>query len=111
MDLASHFDAEMLVTNTKISADVITYASCVGQEVLSWRYPLEKGLEKLIEEQGLYPLTILPLSKKEFKILSENDIRIAKDLLSRDAENLARTTGISSGRIRNLQELVRKIIA
>ncbi len=110
LDLASHFDAEMLVTNTKVSADVIAYASCIGQEVLSWRYPREKSLENLIEDNGLYPLTILPLSKKEILALYENDIHIAKDLLSRDISQLAKRTGISAGRLRNLQDLVRKII-
>lgn len=111
LDLSSHFDAEMLVTNTKVSADVVTYALCVGQEVLSWRYPHEKGLEKMIEEHGLYPLTILPLSKKETLTLYENGVNIAKDLLSKDPEHLSSRTGISPGRIRNLQELAGKIMA
>lgn len=110
LDLGAHFDAEMLVTNTKVSSDVITYASCVGQKVLSWRYPPEKGLEKLIEEHGLYPLTILSLSKSEVFSLYENGVIIAKDLLSKDPEQLSNKTQISSNRIRNLQDLVRKII-
>lgn len=111
LDLGSHFDAEMLVTNTKVSTDVITYASCIGQEILCWRYPPEKSLEKLIEEHGLYPLTILPLSKKEVLSLCENGVTIAKDLLSKDPNQLSNKTGIQSGRIRKLQDLVRQIIA
>ncbi|MDE1830116.1 MAG: restriction endonuclease [Thaumarchaeota archaeon] len=111
LDLASLFDAEMLVTNTKVSTDVITYASCIGQEVLSWRYPPENSLEKLIEVHGLYPLTILPFSKNETLILHENGITMAKDLLSKDSEQISHRTGISSGRIRNMQDLARKIIA
>lgn len=110
LDLGAYFDTEMLVTNTKVSSDVITYASCVGQKVLSWRYPPEKGLEKLIEEHGLYPLTILSLSKSEVFSLYENGVIIAKDLLSKDPEQLSNKTQISSNRIRNLQDLVRKII-
>lgn len=111
LDLASYFDAEMLVTNTKVSTDVITYASCIGQEVLSWRYPPEHSLEKLIEIHGLYPLTILPLSKNETRVLHGNGITVAKDLLSKDVEQLSQRTGISSGRIRNMQNLTREIIA
>jgi len=100
----------MLVTNTKVSRDVITYASCIGQDVLSWRYPPDNSLEKLIEKNGLYPLTIMPLSRKEFVALYENNIVIAKDLLSKDPNQLSRNTGISSTRIKKLQDLIKQII-
>ena len=110
LDLGSYFDAEMLVTNTKVSSDVITYASCIGQDVLSWRYPPDNSLEKLIEKNGLYPLTIMPLSRKEFVALYENNIVIAKDLLSKDPNQLSRNTGISSTRIKKLQDLIKQII-
>ncbi len=110
LDLGSQFDAEMLVTNTKVSGDVITYALCIGQEVLSWRYPPKSSLEKLIEERGLYPLTILPLSKKEILSLYENGVVVAKDLLLKDSDQLSSKTLISSNRLRKLQDLVRQII-
>lgn len=111
LDLSSHFDAEMLVTNTKVSSDVIAYASCIGQDVLSWRYPPENSLEKLIEAHGLYPLTILPFSKNETRFLHESGITMAKDLLSKDAEHLSQRTGISPSRIRSMQDLARRIIS
>lgn len=110
LDLGNYFDAEMLVTNTKVSRDVITYASCIGQEVLSWRYPPEDSLEKLIERNGLYPITIMPLSKKELVSLYENNIVIAKDLLSKDPNQLSNNTGISSSRIRKLQDITKQIM-
>ena len=109
LDLGLHFDSEMLVTNTKVSNDVITYSSCIGQEILSWRYPQESSLEKLIESQGLYPLTILPVSKKETVLFFKNGISIAKDLLSKDPEQLSFRTGITAERIRKLQDVTRKI--
>lgn len=109
LDLGLHFDSEMLVTNTKVSNDVITYSSCIGQEILSWRYPQESSLEKLIESQGLYPLTILPISKKETVLFFKNGISIAKDLLSKDPEQLSFRTGITAERIRKLQDVTRKI--
>ena len=110
LDLGSYFDAEMLVTNTKVSSDVITYAACVGQEILSWRYPPDNSLEMLIEKNGLYPLTIMPLSKKEFMALYENNIVVAKDLLSKDPSQLSRNTGISSMRIKKLQDIIKQIL-
>lgn len=110
LDLGVYFDAEMLVTNTKVSSDVITYATCIGQEILSWRYPPDNSLEKLIEKNGLYPLTIMPLSKKELVALYENNIVIAKDLLLVDLNQLSSNTGISLVRIRKLQDLVKQIL-
>ncbi len=64
LDLKDEFGGEMLVCNTKVSTDVITYGRCINQTVISWRYPPNCGLEKMIEEKGLYPITILGLSKK-----------------------------------------------
>ena len=111
LDLGLHFEAEMLVTNTKVSKDVVTYASCIGQKVISWRFPADRSLEKLIEEHGLYPLTILPLSKNETALLYKNGVEMAKDLLLKDPPQIARTTGIPEKRIRNLQDLTRQIIS
>jgi hypothetical protein len=78
------FDKEMLVSNTKVSQDVLQYFSCIGQEVLSWRYPREKGLEKLIEEKGLYPTTILQLNSFELNAFSKINLMIAQNLLTED---------------------------
>lgn len=111
LDLSLHFEAEMLVTNTKVSRDVVAYAACIGQEVLSWRFPPERSLEKIIETHGLYPLTILPLSKSETAALFQIGVELAKDLLFKDPRQVSRDTGIADGRIRNLQDLTRKIIS
>lgn len=48
----------------RLSVDAITCANCVGQNILSWHYPDGKGLEKIIEDKDLYPITILGLNKK-----------------------------------------------
>lgn len=111
LDLRSNFDAEILVTNTKVSSDVIAYASCIGQDILSWRFPPERGLERLIEEHGLYPITILPLSRKEISVLYKLGITLAKDLLQRDTERLSLESGMSSSRIRGMQDLTKNIIS
>lgn len=111
LDLKGQFDKEMLVCNTKVSVDAITYGKCVGQEILSWRYPDENGLEKIIEEKGLYPITILGFNKKELQKLSENNIMLAKDLLDLDLNQLSKRTQISTHRIEALQRLAKQIIS
>ncbi len=110
LDLKGQFDKEMLVCNTKVSDDAITYGKCVNQEILSWRYPDGKGLEKIIEDKGLYPITILGLNKKELQKLSENNIMLAKDLLDYDPGELSKRVQISVHLIEVLQSLAKRII-
>lgn len=110
LDLSEVFDSEMLVCNTKVSDDVITYAKCIGQELLCWRYPSDKSLENMIETKGLYPITILGLGAKELEILSQNKFMLAKDLLTADLNQLSRKTNISYARLQRLQTLVKQII-
>ena len=88
---------------------VITYASCIGQKVISWRYPSDQSIEKMIEEKNLYPLTLLPLSQRELAAFSDNNIMVIKDLIA-DTNQLATKTGISYDRIRKLQNLIEQII-
>lgn len=110
LDLTEVFDNEMLVCNTKVSDDVITYAKCIDQKLLCWKYPAEKGLERMIEEKGLYPITILGLSAKELLSLSQHKIMLAKDLLAIDIGQLARKIDISYTRLHRLQNLVSSIL-
>ncbi len=109
LDLSTHFDKEMLVCNTKVSKEVITYAACIGQKVISWRYPPDQSIEKMIEEKNLYPLTLLPLSQRELVVFSDNNIMVVKDLIA-DTNQLAAKTGISYDRIKKLQNLIEQII-
>lgn len=109
LDLKDLFDGEMLVCNTRISKEVITYATCIGQNVVSWRYPPNKSLEKMIQDKGLYPLTILPLTKNELWAISKNNIMVAKDLLLVEQNQLSSKTGISLERIKKIQDLTTHI--
>lgn len=47
-----------LITNTKVTSEVLDYAKCVGLEVTSWTYPLQRGLSDLIMAAGLHPVTL-----------------------------------------------------
>lgn len=75
-------EKSILVTNNKFTSKTIKYSRCVGVELLGWKYPTKKGLEKLIEEQKLYPVTILPsLKKSQLEFLIEKEKMMAKDIL------------------------------
>ncbi|MDE1769285.1 MAG: restriction endonuclease [Thaumarchaeota archaeon] len=110
LDLNDLFDGEILVCNTRVSKEVIIYASCIGQQVVSWRYPPNKSLETMIQDKGLYPITILPLTRNELNSISENNIMIAKDLLEIDKNQLSAKTRISVERINKIQEITAQII-
>lgn len=110
MDLREVFDSEMLVCNTKISNDAKTYAKCIGQKLLAWKYPQEEGLEKIIQEKGLYPITILPLKSRELEEFSKNNLILVKDLLERNITALATKTNIPIARLQRLRNLASKVI-
>lgn len=110
LDLSEVFDAELLVSNTKVSSDVVGYSKCVGQKVLSWRFPPERGLEAMIEEKKLYPITILGTNRKELDIFCKHNIMIAKDLLDINTKEFAKKTKMPLKRISMLQNLVSQII-
>jgi len=110
LDTLPNFDGEAIVCNTKISYDAKKYAKCIGQQVFSWRYPPEKSLEKIIEENKLYPITILDPNPRELEAFFENNIMIAKNILKYDENYLSKITGISKKRINYFQTLAGQII-
>jgi hypothetical protein len=70
-----------IVTNTKTTTDVNTYAQCVGMKIISWSYPEKQGLRELIEEARLYPVTMLTSLNQNHKLtLLTNHIVLCKDL-------------------------------
>ena len=75
------FHEAWLVTNTKFTANAISYASCVGMTLIGWGYPKGKGLRELVEETNIYPITVLPgLSRSHREILLEQGIVTCADL-------------------------------
>ncbi len=78
---------------------------------MSWKKPLERGLEVLIEEKEFYPITILKEVDKKIEIaLGNNGIILLKQLLDTDSEKLSHTTGIRIEIIKRLMENARNIL-
>lgn len=95
----------LLVTNTRLTSDALAYAECCGLGVLSWRYPENRGLEKMIEEKKLYPVTIIQGIQAGIvrKLIGER-ILLLKDLLTIDPRLLQRRLGITAGQARSLKD-------
>jgi hypothetical protein len=91
----SYINEGWLVTNTRCSSDAIKYAACVGLTIKSWRYPEKGGLEAIIEEKRLYPVTILPsATKNAVQALTSNDIILAEEIASMDERTFFRKSGL-----------------
>lgn len=87
-----------LVTNTRCSSDAIKYAECVGLKIVSWKYPEGDSLEKMIENNRLYPVTILSSVKKNsLDMLFHNDIIFAKDIADMDEQAFTKISGLETG--------------
>jgi hypothetical protein len=48
-----------LITNTKFSSTAIHYGICKNLTMIGWNYPEKGNLQDLIEENKLYPITVL----------------------------------------------------
>ncbi|HZZ99051.1 MAG TPA: restriction endonuclease [Candidatus Saccharimonadia bacterium] len=70
-----------LVTNTKCTSDAIQYALCAGINVIGWSYPDKGNLQDMVEDAGLYPITVLTsLSQTQKAGLLARDVVLAKNL-------------------------------
>ncbi len=98
-----------LVTNTKITSQAVRYGECVSMNLTAWRYPSSGGLEKMIEQKKLYPITVLPsLNKSLWFKLSKAGIILARDL-DRPVDGLARKCRVSVGVIQQLKKEAGKL--
>ena len=110
LDTLPSFEGEAIVCNAKVSQSAKQYSKCIGQKILSWRYPPEKSLEKIIDDHKLYPITVLNLSSKELEKFSLHNIMLLQDLLTIKESILVKQTGLSYRRIHALSKLAEKII-
>ncbi|MGC8558438.1 MAG: ATP cone domain-containing protein [Nitrososphaeria archaeon] len=77
------FAGAELVSNTKVSDDAIDFARCRGMGIMAWKYPPGRGLEIVIEEMKLYPVTSFEVLLGELqvrKLMSQGFITV-KDVV------------------------------
>ena len=100
-----------LSTNTKCSQDTIKYAGKVNLRITSWAYPKNESLRILIENQKLYPITILKsLPSKIKEKLYNSKILIAKDLLGYDSKELIKKTGLTKEEFAETIQKVKEVM-
>jgi len=94
-----------LVTNTRCTSDAVNYAACVGLKIVSWKYPDENSLERMIENKKLYPVTILSsIKKSSLNILFSNDIVLVRDIADMDEGVFMKRSGLDIAVARTLKK-------
>ena len=85
----------ILVTNTKFTSRAVRYSECVGVNLLGWNYPKNEGLERLIDQKKLYPITILDSLKQYMSsIFVEKRMMLVHNLLEIDPEKFSKENKI-----------------
>ncbi|MBI5223587.1 restriction endonuclease [Candidatus Micrarchaeota archaeon] len=97
------FSHPWLITNTKFSQDVISYAQGMRIPLLGWHYPLDHGLEKMIEESKCYPITVINLQESTRSALLRSGVVSTLDLPA-SASELAAKTSLPLGSCKQLLE-------
>ena len=101
------FDRVLIVCNTRLTEHARKYADCVGLDHIGWNVPKGHGLERLIEEKKLYPITILKsLTKRERDVLPEHGILTLKQLV----EDRSKKRGISKSRLTRIIKEAKSIL-
>jgi len=104
------FTKAILICNTKVSEHAKRYALCKGLEFIAWKFPTEKGLERIIEEYKLYPITFLKgIERNEAYKLADVGIVTVKQLLDY-TEKISRKSGIGKNRILQLQKAAKIVL-
>jgi hypothetical protein len=71
----------MVFTNTRFTADALAYGHCVGLRMVGWDYPKNESLKDMIEQTGLFPITVLTLlNNKQKQKLLEGNILLCRQL-------------------------------
>ena len=103
------FDQFLLVANTKFTSEAIRYASCVGLGLLGWDFPKGRGLQNLIEEHKLHPLTSLTtITHAEKRKLLRHGVITCRELPK--ATETMDQLGIDEERQRLIEEEVVEIV-
>ncbi len=109
-----NFDHALIVCNTKFSEHAKQYAAYKKIELLGWRCPENRGIEKIIEEKKFYPITLIKESEVFDGIvrgrLVDSGIILLKQLVKADLNELAKKTKIGIGRLEKIVHTAKEIL-
>jgi hypothetical protein len=90
-----NIDNAIVVCNTKYSEHAIRYSECRGIELIGWGHPPGHGIEGMIDDKKLYPVTYLrSLSSAQRNRLTSNGIVLVKDVATSYPRDVIHKTGL-----------------
>ncbi len=103
LDLKDHFDDVLLVTNARFSNQSELYAESVQLDLLSWNYPKNDPLKKMIDDYAVYPITVLKtVNNQVLTEFLERDIVTVAEILAMPSKRLAGMIGDkNAAKVRN----------
>lgn len=97
-------DRAMIVTNTRYSEQAVQYGKCRNILQIGWSSPANLGLQNMIQEKKLYPLSCLRGLRNDVRTkLVDSGVVLIKQLLVEDPSVLAKNIGLP-------QEIVKKTL-
>jgi Holliday junction resolvase-like predicted endonuclease len=107
-----NLEKAMIVCNVKLSEHAKRYAECRGIEHIGWRYPPDRGIDRMIEEKKLYPITYLKnLDSASMRKLTSRGVLTLKQLVEGSSETLCENTKLPRKRIQSIQQQARIILS
>jgi len=76
-----NFSGAWLVVNTKFSDHAKRYAEARKLNMTGWRYPEQYSLERLVQDQAVFPVTILNIDKKTQQFLLHNNVITIQEVM------------------------------
>ena len=102
-------DKAMIVTNTRYSEHAIRYGRCKDIMQVGWNFPVSQGLEKMIEEKKLHPLSCLrDLRREDRLMLVSCGLVLIKQLIVEDPWELVKKTGLRRQTVGDIIERARQ---
>lgn len=94
---------DWLITNTRFSKNAIKYSKCVGMKLISWNYPKGGGLQDLIDETGIHPITALTtLTSAEKVKLMDKRIVLCRNL--ENNEDALKELGLEEQKVEDIMK-------
>jgi Holliday junction resolvase-like predicted endonuclease len=98
-------DKAMIITNTRYSEHATRYGLCRDIVQIGWNYPPDHGLEHMIVEKGLHPLSCVKgINNSERLRFASCGIVFVRQLLAEDLSELTKKTGLSKNIISKIME-------
>ena len=95
-----------VATNTRFTSDAISFGECTGLRLLSWDYPKGNGLKEFIDQERIFPVTVLTrLLVADKQKLMEQGVVLCNQLL--DYPDALLTIGLDEAKQRKVMEEVR----